>query len=114
MTLYRGTCAYLDLDGEIYHDAKVVEADSKKLAGSILSEFFRNKHDIPNAKFLFSTPKEVNGNTTIAAGIGSIAIGNATGSTIVTGNGNVVGTCNQNIGVNTGTIIGNIVGNQKF
>jgi hypothetical protein len=112
MTLYRGTCAYLDLDGEIYTDTKVVEADSKKLAGSILSEFFRNKHDVPNAKFLFSTPKEVTGNTTIATGDRSVAIGGRTGNTVINnGNGNIVGNNNQFIGANTGTGNSNIIGN---
>jgi hypothetical protein len=103
MTLYKRTCAYRDLDGEIFQESKVIEADSKQAAMIIFDNFFYSKHwDLPKDHLLFSTIKEVSENTsTIASGAGSVAIrGNTNGVTIQTGHNNI------NIGNANGLHIG--------
>jgi hypothetical protein len=93
MTLYKRTCAYRDLDGEIYQESKVIEADSKQEAMNTFDNFFYSKHwELQRDHILFSTVKEANNNndTVIASGQGSVAIGNSINGTVIqTGRNNV-------------------------
>lgn len=91
MKLYKGTCCYRELDGELYQEIKVVEAESRAQAELMLHKFFFKKYSyLPQELFLFSTVKEVN-NSNIILGNKSIS---QTGKT------------NINIGITQGLSIG--------
>jgi hypothetical protein len=91
MTLYKSTCCYRDLDGELYIEKKTVEADSKTEATKILDKYFYKKYEYTKGGLMFSTVKEVPTYTnTVASGKGSVTInGSATNAVIQTGNNNI-------------------------
>lgn len=88
MIVYKISCSYRDIDGELYTESKTAETDSKPEAGIILRKYFYKKYNhLPKENFLFSTVKSIREDiyTVHATGAGSIAIGgNANGATINT------------------------------
>lgn len=104
MTLYKATCAYRDLDGEIYMDSKTVEADNKQAAKNILDNYFYDRYDYLSRDWLlFSTVKEVSSShRVVASGAGSVAIGGAANNVVIqTGKYN---TSVQSLGANIGDV----------
>lgn len=101
MTLYKRTCCYRDLDGELYLEKKNVEADSRAEATAILDKYFYKKYEYVEGGLKFSTVKEVPTHTnTIASGKGFVTInGSATNTVIQTGHNNInIGNAGMTIG----------------
>lgn len=84
---------YKDTDGRIERDSQVFEAQTKDGSLEKAKAFFRAKYSFcDDNEMIFSTPHKMldSNNTHIAKGNRSVSIGGSSGTTVVTGDGNVV------------------------
>jgi hypothetical protein len=87
MTLYKSICCYRDLDGELYLEKKIVEADSKEEATNILDKYFYKKYEYLEGALMFSTVKEIPAHTTVTSNRG--INGSATNAVIQAGHNKI-------------------------